>query len=91
MGFKLPALETPAGFSIYASPSWAANQAAWLATSGINATILALKANPALLAWTVGNEISLGAKSGLTYVTNAAGVGSVRTPRLVCVLRGCCC
>ena len=78
MGFKLPALLTSQGYSIYASPSWQANQQAWLATSGINATIDALKGDPSLLAWTVGNEISLGAKSGMTYVTNAAGVGSVR-------------
>jgi hypothetical protein len=79
MGFKLPALQTSAGFSLYASPSWAANQAAWLQASGINQTILALKSNPALLAWTVGNEISLGARSGLSFVTNSAtGVGAVR-------------
>jgi hypothetical protein len=79
MGFKLPALDTALGFSIYASPGAAAGQAAWLAASGINATILALKNDPALLAWTVGNEISLGSKSGLSYVTNAAtGVSTVR-------------
>ena len=79
MGFELPALNTVQGFSIYASPSAAANQAAWLAASGINATILALKNDPALLAWTVGNEISLDSKSGLSYVTNAAtGNSSVR-------------
>lgn len=73
-GIRLPALETAAGFSLYASPAWAANQAAWLATSGINATILALKSSPSLLAWTVGNEISLGAASGLRASVNAAGV-----------------
>ena len=82
MGIKLPALATAQGFQIYASPSWATNQAAWLATSGINATILALKSNPGLLAWTVGNEISLGVKSGQSYVVNpTTGVGAVRALR----------
>jgi hypothetical protein len=88
MGFKLPALETTAGYSLYVSPAAATNQANWLLASGINTTVLALKSNPGLLAWTVGNEISLGAKSGLSYTTNAAGVGSWSNGGVPTVVRG---
>ena len=74
MGIRLPVLGTSLGYSIYASPNAANNLASWLATASINSTILALQSSPALLAWTVSNEISLGVKSGLTATTDEAGV-----------------